>query len=375
MKRDAKLLLKKATDSLVLSVDHFNRPWDHGRSEAVLIFLDHSFEMLLKAAIVERGGQIREKGAKNTIGFDHCVRKALTEGSLKFLTEDQALNLQIINNYRDAAQHYLLDISEHILYISAQTGLTLFRTILRDVFSKDLAEYFPVRALPISTVPTLDIAELFHSEIEAIRALLQPGKRKRTEALARLRPLSIMEEALEGQNQTPSDEALVKLARSIQRGKEWHEIFPSVASIQITTNGYGPALEMRIEKREGVPIQFVPEGTPNAGVIAVKRVTELDFYNLSLTTLCQHVGLSSQKCLAMIWHMKLQNNSDYFKQITIGKMAYKRYSQRAISAIREELLQVSIDEVWEQYKKYNNVGRHRRRNASRRTAPPEPVNV
>ena len=93
MKREAKLLLNKALSSLVLSVDHFNASSDKGRAEAVLIFLDHAFEMLLKASLVERGTRIREKGAKNTIGFDHCVRKALTEGGVQFLTEDQALNL------------------------------------------------------------------------------------------------------------------------------------------------------------------------------------------------------------------------------------------------------------------------------------------
>jgi len=86
-----------------------------GRVEAVLIFLDHSFEMLLKASLVERGSRIREKRAKNTIGFAHRISKALTENGVQFLTEDQALNLQIINNYRDAAQHYLLDISEQLL--------------------------------------------------------------------------------------------------------------------------------------------------------------------------------------------------------------------------------------------------------------------
>lgn len=169
---------------------------------------------------------------------------------MKFLNEDQALNLQIINNYRDAAQHYLLDISEQLLYTSAQTGLTLFRTILLDVFDKELAYYFPERVLPISTTPAVDIAELFHSEAEAIKQLLQPGKRKRTEALARLRPLAIMEEALQGQNQTPSDEELGKLGKALQQNKEWYEIFPSVASINVTSNGYGPSLELRITKKK-----------------------------------------------------------------------------------------------------------------------------
>lgn len=360
MKREAKLLLNKAINSLVLSVDHFNASSNKGRAEAVLIFLDHAFEMLLKASLVERGARIREKGAKNTIGFDHCVRKALTEGGVQFLTEDQALNLQIINNYRDAAQHYMLDISEQLLYTASQTGLTLFRSILKTVFGKELADYFPERVLPISTTPAIDIAELFHSEVEAIRTLLQPGKRQRTEALARLRPLAIMEEALQGQNQTPSDEQLSKLSKAIRKGKAWHELFPGAASIQVTSTGYGPALEMHIVKKEGIPVQLVPEGTPNAGVIAVKRVNELDFYNLNLTELCEKVGLTQYKCLAVIWQLNLQSDPDYFKAIRIGSQTHKRYSQKAITAIQQALEQHSIETICEAYKQSRPTGRRKK---------------
>ena len=71
MKREAKLLLQKATDSLLLGIEQFNKPFDTGRVEAVLILLDHSLEMQLKAAIVERGGRIKEKGEPQTIGFDN----------------------------------------------------------------------------------------------------------------------------------------------------------------------------------------------------------------------------------------------------------------------------------------------------------------
>jgi hypothetical protein len=354
MKREAKLLLDKAINSLLMSVGHFNQVEDRGRSEAVLIFLDHSFEMLLKASIVERGGSIREKGKKNTIGFDHCVRKGLTDGTLQFLTPDQALSLQAINNYRDAAQHYILDISEQLMYIQAQTGLTLFRSILKTVFNKELADYFPTRVLPVSTVPIIDIAELFYNEVEAIRLLLQPGKRQQTEALARLRPLAIMEEALQGQNQTPSDSELGKLGKAIRKGKSWSELFPGVASIEITSTGYGPSLEMRIVKKEGIPIQFVEAGTPNAGVIAIKRVNELEFYSLNLTNLCSKTRLTSQKCLALIWHLGIRTDLDCYKEIKINSQVYKRYSPKALEKINNALTNVDMKDIWERYKNRNN---------------------
>jgi hypothetical protein len=112
MKREVRLLRGKALDSLVLAVEHFNRPWDRGWPEAVLILLDHSFEMLLKSSLLHLGGSIRERRQTETIGFDACMRKGLTGASTRFLDEEQALVLQSINGLRDAAQHHLVELSE-----------------------------------------------------------------------------------------------------------------------------------------------------------------------------------------------------------------------------------------------------------------------
>jgi hypothetical protein len=71
MKKEVKILLDKAIASLIISVEHFNRPSDLGRVDAVLILMDHAFEMFLKAAILHKGGRIRQPRAKMTIGFDH----------------------------------------------------------------------------------------------------------------------------------------------------------------------------------------------------------------------------------------------------------------------------------------------------------------
>jgi hypothetical protein len=138
MRREAKLLLEKACDSLVLGIELFNRPYERGRLSGCLILLDHAFEMLLKAAILHRGGSIREKRAKQTIGFDACVRKSLSDGEIKFLREEQALVLQTINGLRDAAQHHLLDVSEGQLYvhIQASTGLAIVQPLPAGTGSK-----------------------------------------------------------------------------------------------------------------------------------------------------------------------------------------------------------------------------------------------
>lgn len=127
------------------------------------------------------------------------MRLGLSDERIKFLTEEQALTLQIINGLRDAAQHHLLDISEGQLYIHVQSGVTLFRDLLKHVFGQDLARYLPTRVLPVSTSPPTDLATLFDSEVEAIRQLLRPGRRRQIEAEARLRPLAILDPLLGGE--------------------------------------------------------------------------------------------------------------------------------------------------------------------------------
>jgi hypothetical protein len=106
MKKEVKILQAKGVESLMLSIELFNRPSDSGRTHGVLIFLDHAFEMLFKAIILHRGGRIREPRAKQTIGFDASVRKGLSDAKLKFLVDNQALTVQMINSLRDAAQHH-----------------------------------------------------------------------------------------------------------------------------------------------------------------------------------------------------------------------------------------------------------------------------
>lgn len=349
MKKEARLLMEKGVNSLVLGIEHFNRPSDRGRTESVLIFLDHSFEMLLKASLLHRGGKIREPRAKQTIGFDACVRRALSDGSVKFLTREQALTLQSINSLRDAAQHHLVDLSEQHLYLHAQSAVTLFRDLLKTVFNHDLASYLPERVLPVSTTPPADIATLFDTEIDHIKTLLRPKSRRRVEAYARLRGLAILEGAIQGERIQPGTGDLNKLAQKIRSGESWDKFFPGVASVEFTTKGYGPSLDLRISKKDGAPVQLVPEGTPGAAVVAIKRVNELGYYNLSPTQLAEKAGLSGPKMTALVRHLNLRSDPECFTEILIGKSKFNRYSQKAMDRIKKELPVVDMQKVWAQY--------------------------
>lgn len=349
MKKEVRQLREKAINALVLSIDHFNRPWDRGRAEAVLILLDHSFEMLLKSAIRQKGGKIRKAREKQTIGFDACVRRGLTDASVKFLTDEQALTLQTINGQRDAAQHYLVDMSEHQLYFYAQAGVTLFRDIHDDIFDEKLVLELPERVLPISTTAPKDLAALFDKEIEEIKGLLAPGTRKKMDAVAKARSLAVLESAVNGDYEQPSDRELEKVCKRLADGEAWSSVFPGVASINIAAEGDGPTLSLRLTKNEGTPVQLLKEGEGAGAVVAVRRVNELDFYSLGATQLARKVGLTPPKSRAVVDHLGLREQAECFKEIKIGSVTHARYSPKAIEKMRAALAVEDINEIWTAY--------------------------
>jgi hypothetical protein len=178
MRKEARMLLNRSLDSLVLSVERFNCPWDRGRQEVMLLLLDRAFELLLKAAILHKGGRIREVGEKDSIGHEKCLRVCLSDKKVQCLTKEQALTIQVVNSLRDAAQHYMLEVSEQQLYIYAQAGVTLYSDLIAAVFNENLKDHIPERVLPVCTSPPKDLKSLVKAEFDDIKSLVAPRSRK-----------------------------------------------------------------------------------------------------------------------------------------------------------------------------------------------------
>lgn len=337
---------------MILAIELFNRPWADGRTHSVLILLDHSFEMLLKAGILNRGGKIRQRNRKETIGFDACLRKALSDNSIKFLKEDEVLALQALNGLRDAAQHHLLDISENQFYVHVQSGVTLYRQLLSRVFTEEIADKLPKRVFPVSLSIPADIETFFDKEIEEIRKLLSPKKRRRVEAKARLKSLVILDEALKGAKVQPSDSDLDKMLKQIACESDWAKLFEGVASVRIEVDGVGPTIALRFSKKEGIPVTVVPKGTPGASVVGVKRVNELDYYSLNFSDLKSELGLNSFHLHALIWYSRIQQCQECYKLFKIGKQEVTRYSPKALDRMKKCLSQTEIQTVLDEFKRY-----------------------
>jgi hypothetical protein len=317
----------------------------------MLLLLDRAFELLMKAAILHRGGRIREPGHKETIGHDKCVRVCLSDEKRKCLSTEQALTIQIVNSLRDAAQHYMLEVSEQQLYLYAQAGVTLYADLLREVFKWSIREHIPERVLPVCTSIPKDIQGLVKAEFDDIKELVAPRSRKMLQARARVRALAVVEASLNGERSQPGEGELNALLKRVRSGTSWRDLFPGIASLELTTDtSEGVPVAIRITKREGEPVHLVPEGTPGAMIVSVKRVNELDYYSLGLKDLADKLQLNQSRTLALVQHLALQSSTEYFKLVQIGKAVFKRYSQRALDALHQSLKTVDMEKVWQLHK-------------------------
>lgn len=357
MNKHAAMLLEKAVDSLLIAVEHFNRPWDRGRKEAVLIMMDRGFELLLKSSILRKGGKIREPYERETIGFAKCVRKCLDDAHVKFLSEEEALTLQIINSLRDAAQHDVIDLSEQELYLHCQAGVTVFRDLLLRVFGLKLSDCVPDRVLPISASPPKDLHSLIEADFRTICDQLKKYSRSQVEAKAKLKSLAIVEASLAGVRSQPSELEVNALARRVQEGKSWQEIFPGVATLRVTTEGEGINVSIRLVKNEGQAVQIVPAGSPDATVLAVRKIDLLGYFSLGLNDVAKKVNLSGPKTLAVVLELRLQESEEYFKEFDIGSQHWKRYSAKAVEKIQAALPTLDMDDIWQRRKPPGRSGK------------------
>lgn len=288
------LLKESAIDSLKLAIELFNRPHPLGRKRGIPLLMGHSFEMLLKASILENDGSIHTEGDNNqTIGLKKainiCEHGDGDNSEVRILSEDDAITLRKIKNDRDSAAHYLIDSGEQQLYVFAQAAVHLFDDLLERVFDEKLSDYLPNRVLPLSTEPPESMAVLIDQEYNQIRELLDEGKRET--AKARLRPIESLERALSEDEEGPiTDTELEDQVDEVMDQRDWTQIFRGVATLDLTTEGATESIELRISKSEGVPVNLVSDddvGEEDEAAVAVKRVNERDFYNLGIEKMAE----------------------------------------------------------------------------------------
>jgi hypothetical protein len=344
LRREARMLKSKAVDSLRRSTSAFNSYVDAGRVTSVLLHLQHAFEMLLKGALVQRKVRVFDKQLGQAIGFEKCVN--LGQEHLK-LSDEEAGTLRAIDALRDDEQHWYNYLSEGLLYAHARAAVTLFDDLLQRCFEDRLVDHLPLRVLPISVEPPKDIQLLIDEEYSQIADLLQPKRRRRPEASARIRSLLAMEaHVAEGVRVSSKD--VIRVQRAIRQGKGRDQVFPRLSVITTDIAGEGILVKVRFSKTTGAPVRLVKAAEP-VEAAAIREVDLQRKYHRSPTELAEALGLSRPRAVALRRYLRIDDDPDCRHDFVFGSQTHRGFSDNAFTRMREALANVDMDEVWRKH--------------------------
>jgi hypothetical protein len=344
---DVAALRENGLSSLLLAIELFNRPTDRGRAEAVLILLHHSFEMLLKSAIVAKDGKpcIDERGFSSS--FNQCLEIGQVE--MGALTVDQRRFLAMLDNLRDSATHYYQVVSEDLLYLFAQGSVSLFGRLLKDATGSDLHDHIPARVLPIFCRPPKDIHTLIADEFERLRSSLRRSEITREQAIAAIRPLvafSVGGGEMPRRMTTDDVEAAVA---QLQTGEAWQVVFPEVAQLRLETEGGGLKFSVQVV-RDGttaIPVRVLREAEEvPEGFIVAKEINVFDKFTMGLHGLAQKLGLTPPKAKVLIQRYKIEEDDQAFREVRVRTQTYRNYSKRALDLLEPHTSEA--EQVWEE---------------------------
>ncbi len=290
---------------------------------------------------------IRKPGESRTIGFKDCVQLSRHEPTIRCLSEGQEITLLALNGWRDAAQHYLLKVSEQQLYVALQGAVTLFEDLMASVFDDTLSAHVPSRVLPVSTEPPKDLTLLLDDEFALIRELVRGRSRMSADAKAHLRTIAILDIATTGSDEPPTDEALDQHLAELRAGRDWRDVFPGVARLELSTTGSGLNFSVRISKREGMPVRIVDADSPDgAGApVILKTTDELGWYCFGYKQLVKRHGLGFNKARPILEHLGIMTDPKYTKVFDIAG-GVRRYSQAADQLLGDQLPTLDVDAIW-----------------------------
>jgi len=338
VKRKTRLLKTTALESLTLAVEVFNRPSPVARTQGVLLNLQHSFEMLLKAVIWEEQGRIQPRRGGQSYSLRESIGIVRAAGKLQ---EDEAVVVALIAGQRDAVQHEGAAVTEERLYVDAASGLRVFDDVLQRCFGERLADHphFANRMLPITANPPRELHVLTSSDVERVRELLAPGRHRHAEALAYLRTLVVSEQvALDPTAEVthPTEHQLGRIGKKLQEADDWTKVLPGLARLSLE-HDEGQTYSLRIVKSKDAPgVRVIRPGEDGAeDASSILKVSELEYWCFYQMDLASRASLTAYETQAFIHLLGIKDDPESYRLIMMGKQPHARYSGRALRLIRD----------------------------------------
>lgn len=339
--RDARTLKAKALSSLRTGMQAFNSFNEDGRITTVLLHLQHACEMLLKAVLVQNQANVFDKVTGRSISFDKSVGLCIAQYGL---TAEEAGVMRAVDSLRDAAQHWFVVVAEDLLYLNTRALITAFDAYLQRALEDALIQHIPARVLPVSTMPPGDFEFLVDREYHLVRDLLEPGRRHRDEARARIRSLLAME-SIAVEEVEVSERDIDRVEKAIRAGQGILEVFPRLSTVGTRTDGEGVNLVVHFTKKEGAPVRYIGGDDP-ADAAAVRELDLQKKFHLGAADLAQKVGLTQPKAKVLRAHLGIDEDVNCRHVFEFGSTRHPRFSDNAFRRMREALDNLDIEELW-----------------------------
>lgn len=352
LKREARTLKGKSIASLRRGLEVFNSHDDQGRPEAVLLYLQHACEMLIKALLVQKGESVFDKQKGTSIG----IEKALNIGQSKgWIAQAQAGSIRVIDATRDQAQHWMIVVAEDALYINARTLITTIDELLQEHFEDTLADNLPLRVLPLSTQPIPDFDLLINREYDQIRELLAPKKRARDEARGRISSLLAME-AHVSDDVSVSERDIDRIEKAIRAKTPVEQVFPRLMTLATSVAGEGPTVKVRIVKNTDAPAIRYVSGDDPAAAAAIREVDLQKKYHLSPQVVADKLSLSTNRAKALRDFLKIDEDSANVMVFEFGSQKHARYSDNAMRTLKDANTPEFVEQAWQARTKARPLG-------------------
>lgn len=319
----------------------FNSFDDDGRVTTVLLHLQHACEMLMKAVLVQNKVSVFDKTTATSFGFEKCLRLCIADHAL---TAEEAGVMRAIDSLRDAAQHWYVFVAEDLLYLNTRALITAFDAYLKRALEDDLILHMPPRVLPVSTMPPGDFEFLVDKEYTLVTELLQPGRRARDEARARIRSMLAMESIVVDEVEV-SERDIDRIEKAIKMGKPFAEVFPRLSTVGTMTDGEGINLTVHFTKKEGAPVHYIGGDDP-ADAAAVRETDLQKKYHFSASDLASKVTLSVPKARALRKFLGIDDDAGSLHVFEFGSQKHQRFSDNALVKMRAGLEVNDMEEIW-----------------------------
>lgn len=346
---NVRVLRGKAVASLRTGVSAFNGLDDDGRTTTVLLSLQHAFEMLLKSILeAKKDKGVFDKRSQKSISLDRAINRCQQIEGVK-LTDEEAGVIRHLDAMRDAEQHWHLVVDEGLLFHNARAAVTLFDDLLQRAFNEHLSKYLPTRVLPISAEAPMALDLLVDREYKRIAELLKPGRRATAEAKARVRALLATEAIADADAAEVREDDVRRVTRGIREGKSRQQVFPKLTGYTSDIQGDGVAVEVRIVKAGGLPVTYTDD--PDADTAAIRTVDLEKKFHMGAYDLADKAGVDRTRAVALRRHLGLDNDDDHFSHVfKFGGTKHRRYSNNALTAMREAMKTVDLEKVWQSHR-------------------------